>query len=551
MQLSGSRLAPIFSDEMFTLLVRYRCMALTPSFYAKRIGFDRSVLGLSITFFLVNAILIAVVPLLPFIDLPNHLAEATVFKYYGAPDNGLDQYYKPVPWYYPNTFHALFCSWFPSVEAGNKVFHILYIALLQLALLLLVRMFNGNPWYGLLGLVFTYNYNLTFGFVGFAISIPVLLFLFFFILQDFRYDKLLWKFLIALSLLCLYFMHAQNALLGLLFYGVLRLIHHRFNLFKSFVKGLPVALPLIAFIASWWWLKDDPAKESTFDFLLTYYASEFWAEYPKRLYLAVLDNYSVYEGFAGVAVALLLSFSVLAPLIFFKALTKKAISVAWKGENRFLTVLFAASVACYFLLPERLPGQAPLYQRFSTIVMLSLVLIGSVLVREVDARQLKSFVVVLLCVVTIVWGEYLITFNRQNRDFNASFLKVDNPDDKLVGLIWDGEYRGRKVYIHFPNYYIVWHHGTAGSKIIDYRFGIVRRVVPESVLPFYQEYAHERFVPLMKYDPAEYFLARENGQTLTETFFPAARKVRQAGSWVIYRNHTPSMPAEYGRTLVP
>src|SRR5690606_10813595 len=223
----------------------------------------------------------------------------------------------------------------------------------------------------------------------------------------------------------------------------------------------------------------------------------------------------------------------------------------WRGENRYLTILFAASVACYFLLPERLPGQAPLYQRFSTIVMLSLVLVGSVLVREIDARQLKWFVVVVLCAVMVIWGEYLITFNRQNRDFNASFLRIDNPDDKLLGLIWNGDYRGRKVYIHFPNYYIVWHNGIAGSKIIDYRFGIVRRVVPESTLPFYQEYAHERFVPLMKYDAADYLLAREDEPTLTKTFFPGTMKVRQAGNWVIYRNNVQSMPAEYSRTLVP
>lgn len=526
-------------------------MTMAPFPTTTRTLFDRNVLQLSVAFFLVNAILVASVPLLPFIDLPNHLAEATIFKYYDQPGNDLSAYYKPVPWYYPNTFHALFCSWFPSVETGNKAFHILYIALLQAALLLLIRRVNGNPWYGLLGVVFTYNYNLTFGFVGFAISIPVLLFLFYFILQDFRYGQLHWKLLIAFSLLCLYFMHAQNALLGLLFYGVLLLIHHRFNILKAMLQGIPIALPLVILIFTWWTLKEDTAKESTFEFLLTYYASEFWSEYPKRFYLPVLDNYSLYEGIPGVAVALLLSLAIVAPLVYFKRLNKPVIRQLWVGENRYLTILFAASVACYFLLPDRLPGQAPLYQRFSTIVMISLLLTGSVLVWDIHARRLRLYVIGLLAGVVILWGEYLITFNAENRDFNASFLKTDNPDDKLVGLIWDGDYRGRKVYIHFPNYYIVWHKGTAGSKIIDYRFGIVRRVVPESVLPFYQEYAHEKFLPLMKYDAADYLLAREEDQSITTTYFPAALKIKQTGSWVIYRNNKPPMAPEYSRTLVP
>ncbi len=511
-------------------------MSLAPSLSVTHINFDKHVLGLSVAFFVISSLVISGAPLLPFIDLPNHLAEATIFKFYNEPGNTLRSYYHPAPWFYPNTFHAIFCGAFPSVEAGNKVFHIFYIGLLQLALMLLIRRFDGNPWYGLLGLVFTYNYNLTFGFVGFAISIPVLLLLFYFILQSFTSARVVWKFLIAFTLLILYFMHAQNALLGLLFYGVLLLFHYRFNLRRAVMQGLPVSLPLVAVMAAWWSLKEDPAGESTIDFLLVYYRSEFWTEYGKRFYLPFLDNYSLYGGITGVVVAFLLTCMVAAPLIVFRTWTRSAATRLLHGENRYLLILFAASVACYFLLPERLPGQTPLYQRFSTIVLLAFVLIGSVLMRDVHTGSMKVFTAIVIGSTLFMWGEYIIAFNRENRDFNPSFLQLGNKDEKLMGLIWNNEFRGRKVYIHFPNYYIVWHKGIAGSKIIDYRFGIVRRGVPETVLPFYHEYALTEFVPMMRYESADYFLARESDRTLTATHFSEAEPIREAGRWVIYRN---------------
>src|SRR5688572_16652180 len=116
-------------------------------------------------FALINSFFLLSMPLLPFIDLPNHLAEAAIFKYYGQPGNILSDYYKPAPWYFPNTFHTLFCSVFPSVEMGNKLFHIFYVVLLPVSVFFAIRQLNGNLWYGLLAILFTFGYNLSFGFV--------------------------------------------------------------------------------------------------------------------------------------------------------------------------------------------------------------------------------------------------------------------------------------------------------------------------------------------------------------------------------------------------
>ncbi|HEY0771295.1 MAG TPA: hypothetical protein VGD31_13270, partial [Sphingobacteriaceae bacterium] len=114
-------------------------------------------------FILANAVFLFSMPLFPFIDLPNHLAEATIYRFYGEEGNVLENYYKPTPWYFPNTFHTVFCSLFPNVELGNKLFHLLCIVLLQVSMFMVIRQLNGNLWYGLLGSLFTYNYNLTYG----------------------------------------------------------------------------------------------------------------------------------------------------------------------------------------------------------------------------------------------------------------------------------------------------------------------------------------------------------------------------------------------------
>src|SRR5688572_30227451 len=132
----------------------------------------------------IHALFLILTPLFPFIDLPNHLAEAAIYKYHGDPGNSLANYYEPVPWYFPNTFHTVFCSLFPDVELRNRVFMVLYVLALQFSLFLVVRQLKGNPWYGLLGILFTFNYNVTFGFVGFAISIPAVILLFYLILRD-------------------------------------------------------------------------------------------------------------------------------------------------------------------------------------------------------------------------------------------------------------------------------------------------------------------------------------------------------------------------------
>lgn len=118
-----------------------------------------------LVFFLVaNAVILWTANLLPFQDLPNHLAEATIFRYNRNAGEFINHFYTAVPGYYPNTFYPVFCSLFPSIETGNRIFYILSTTMLLSSVFLIIKELRGNLWYGLLSLLFVYNYNVSFGF---------------------------------------------------------------------------------------------------------------------------------------------------------------------------------------------------------------------------------------------------------------------------------------------------------------------------------------------------------------------------------------------------
>ena len=130
-----------------------------------------------------NAVIMIVLNIYPFIDLPMHLTQATIFRYFGEPDNVFNEYFTIHPAaLQPNTFHFLFCTLkiFPSVEFANKIFICFYVLLFPISVLLIIKKFNGNVWYAVLSFLFLYNFSVTWGFMGFMMGIPFILLLLYF-----------------------------------------------------------------------------------------------------------------------------------------------------------------------------------------------------------------------------------------------------------------------------------------------------------------------------------------------------------------------------------
>lgn len=488
-----------------------------------------------LTFVAVHAIALCAFPLLPFIDLPNHLSEATIFQQYGAADNSLAEYYKPVPAYFPNTLHPVFCSMFSNIETGNKVFHVLCVVLLVLSVHLIIKKLNGNPWYGLLALLFTYNYNFTYGFVGFAMSIPMLFFLFYLILLDVERERVVIRIAIAVVLVLLFLSHAQNALLGLLLYGVVMLYTYWKTPGKLVARVLTVPLPLIVLIVSWWITRDKQNESSTLDYLFTYYTSSYFREFPMRFRIVVFDNFQLLDGVPGIIVAALFFLCVLIPVLWFKGW--RNFSIIFKSRiTIFAFVLLVVVSGCYMILPDKLPGQTPLFQRFTTIVILALIICFSVLLRNVTSNALKYFAGATVVVYSFFWIEYMYAFNKQNEGFNRSFFSEAPNQSRIAGLMYQSRFRGRNVYIHYPNYFVVWNKGIAASKIIDYRFGLVRRVADENTLPFYNELIGDGYKHIDTYDHLEYLLVHGQAPVQPDLNLEGFALTRQVGDWQLYRN---------------
>lgn len=487
-----------------------------------------------LVFIAINIVLLASARLLPFIDLPNHLAEATIYKFH-EPGNLLASYYKPTPWYFPNTFHTVFCSLFPSVEIGNKIFHILYIILLQGSVFLVIRQLRGNPWYGVLALLFTYNYNVTFGFVGFAISIPILVILFYAILVYIEQPRFFLNVVISFLLILLFFMHAQNALMGLVIYGCMMLHHYRKDLIRFLIHCVLVPLPLLMIIFAWWFNRDAQEEGSTLGYLIDYYRSDYFQSFYMRFRIVVFDNFQLREGLPGLIIATLFFICVITPVL----AARPWKHFAWKKASAdviYPAILFAIIAICYLFAPDKLPGQTPIFQRFCTIAMLSFIILGSVMLRDAHFRWLKPLTIAAVVAYMALWAEYFYGFNRENAEFNHEFFAGVQPEDKLAGLIYDNTYRGRKLYIHFPNYHIVWNHGIAASKIIDYRFGVVRRAAPESELPYYEELIGENYYPQPQYKNLNYLLVRGTAPVIQDGNLSAFSLFRHQGDWKLYVN---------------
>jgi hypothetical protein len=92
------------------------------------------------------------------------------------------------------------------------------------------------------------------------------------------------------------------------------------------------------------------------------------------------------------------------------------------------------------------------------------------------------------------------------------------------------------VYIHFPNYYIVWKHGIAASKIIDYRFGVVRRAKSDNSLPFYHELIGEDFSYQPQYRDIGWLLVRGSPPQNPDPNLQHFTLFRKSGPWSIYKN---------------
>jgi hypothetical protein len=495
-------------------------------------------------FISLHAYLMVSTRLYPFLDAPNHLAMATIYRYYGEPTNQFAHYYAIDTFLKPNVAHLFFCGskLFPSVEFANRVFYCLYVLLFPLSILLVIKKIGGNQWFSLLSFLFLYNINVLYGFNGIIIALPFVMFTFCSLLYYMEKGTALTGIALAVLLVMLFFMHALAALFALLIVCACSFVVGRRSC-SGVVKDCIPALPAVALIAAWWYRDSVQYKaEELPGFLMKYCTGEYFKTIYLRGGFLIFDNFRLQEGMLGYALALFFSLFVFA--LFAIALYTykgKPQNAGKNGHVKTLITFMICSAAVYFLIPERLPGYSFLFERFSVFIFISLILIGSILFSNGFKKAVPGAICIMCLIHFLLWADYFRDFDKENQIFNKEFFSSVSNGKRLAGLMYDYRFRGRSVYENFADYYIVWKYGIVNTRVLDDRSFPLRRAVSAEVLPPHIGWSgkYDRYDG--RYGTMEYILVHGEFSPKARAQMQGFKEIRQAGTWTLYENvHTPA-----------
>lgn len=481
-----------------------------------------------------HAVLMGSRRIYPFIDLPSHLNNATIIREYDEPANRFQDYFDYSLLSRPNVAYYFIVSlpiW-PSAETGNRVFYVLYVLLFPLAALLVIRRLGGNPWFALLAFLLLYNFNVGWGFTGFTISLPMLMLLFAWLLDDSARFSFARQVLLSLFLLLLFFTHAIAFLFAAGMFGFLLLWRHPRQPL-TWLKQLLLLLPTVAFMVPWWTVHPlDDGEMGLGRFFLFYYSGPYWHTIIKRLGFFVFDNYFLFPHYAGYLAAAVFASAILLPLGW-------AVRRRWgrplDERGRIALALTVYAALCFFLLPDYLPGHWALFQRFSVCLLLALIFIGSVLYRDRLPRGMAAAFTVLALAHFGLWADYHHSFAVETKDFTPELFPEDEPEAELSAFITDNRFRGRQIFMHFQNYFLIWHQGIVPSQLYDYRFKIVWRKENGPLLPTYIDFEQWQEYPPGSYDNLDYLLVRGQPPASADSTMSIFEPVRDADKWMLYR----------------
>lgn len=491
-------------------------------------------------FIFLHSALICVTRIFPFVDLPNHLAAATIYRYYNDPQTLFSHFFDIQLFFKPNVIHLIFCSLpvFPSVECANKVYLCIYVMLFPVSVFLVIKKIGGNIWYTFLSFLFLYNFNMRWGFVEFVMAIPFIFLLVYFLLSYRDHERLSYKIAISSMLTVIFFIHGLAVLFSLLIFFLWALYTYR-NAWKKLTGVLCLSMPVLLCVVLW--QLSEPSYEDipTVRFIIDYYRHTYFAKFIDRRGLFYTDNMQLYEGNGGCYAALLISLSIIISLLWKIVLNWRNnrsafLKIIRKPSGKGYVILFGfITLICFLLLPEKIPGQPILYERFAVLVLLATLIISSIELQSTVIFQPKPLLLIStilflmlygICYNTIIpaivftvcsgigysmscsdrikkgvvlgmcslhfvaYTEYFSSFQKETAQFTPDLFPAQEPGKVLAGLIYDLRFRECPMYIHFPAYYIVWKKGIAVNSFMDYRFGIIRRKCPVETIPVYLDW---------------------------------------------------------------
>ncbi|MDP8222609.1 MAG: hypothetical protein P9L99_04560 [Candidatus Lernaella stagnicola] len=479
-----------------------------------------------ITLLVFHASLIGSRRLLPYTDLPNHLAIATAVRH--ADQSPLAEAVVVDLRGKANSYFWNFCrlSCFTDVSAAARWYYILYALLLPLSVLAAIRRLGGNRWLAIGGFLLLYNFNVTWGFVGFTLAVPLVLLFFVVTAEEERLRPS--RLTVAAALLVwLFYVHVIALLFALGYFALATLLRDPRRP-RAWLGPALAVVPAGLLLAFWWLGQPTAPGPSMGQSLADYYTGPFWRTAEKRLGFLVFDNYRLFPRPAGYIVAALFALGIVAPAAVGMFRVRRRLVAALGAP---LTAFLGFAAFCFFLLPAYMPGHWAIFQRFSVFLLLALLLAAARCFASRAPRSLVAVLVVLAAAHAALWAHYHVAFDRENADFGPEFFPAADAG-RLAGFITDARYRGRPVYNHFPSYFTVWRRGLALSRVVDYRFGAVRRRGDAKLLPAYVDFLEELNYD-GRYTDIEWLLVR--GVPPPNAGMDRYEPVREAGAFKLYR----------------
>lgn len=482
-----------------------------------------------------HLILISTRRIYPFIDIPFRLAASTIAKYYGEMDNQFEEYYQLKSLLKPNMIHLFFCRlpFFSSIEAGNKLFYCIYVILFPVSVFLVIKKLNGNPIFAAYTFLLIYNFNTIWGFSEFTIGIPLTILFFYLLLDYIEKDELQFKIALIIMFFVLFFTHVLLAFFSLFCFFVSCYFCSKSS-FKNFLKKVSITIPILITIIFWGIINEGANSEESLDLISFYYKSFWFQKLPERVAsIFYLENFSLYKGALGKSVAALFSLFIFIPFIKWLAFHPNQMSIEKNSRIVALNLFLTCSLFCYLFLPFGIRGAYFLYHRFLVFVFVALIFFISVIYKKIIDKT-KIFLLLAACFIhLILWADYFVSFEKENRSFTNTLFPELPRDKKLVGLIYDYSYRGRPLYIHFPDYYIVWNKGISVTRLVDFEYGPIGRKVDQNQFPRYKEWVGESNNYRGEYADIDYILVKGEIPEDQKQYFTNFKITKSSGDWYL------------------
>lgn len=434
---------------------------------------------------------------LPWPDLPLHMALANTRATWNAPNTAWHLYFQldRLAWR-PNVgFHVFAsCGLFGPVPVATRVLYTIYALSIPLLTLLIIRTLGGNPWLALLSSLLVYNYSVTFGFAEFTVALPFLLILTWLLVRWDQHGG--WRCAVgaAACLLILFCCHAMAVLFAIAALGVFALQRVRRSR-REALLALAACVPALVLVLGWY-VRHENSTDGL-NHLLTYYRRAYWVEFVQRLLdLVRADNYPLLVRRAGQFVA---AFFVGSILVIGAAAARRG-AAQYQGSTRRsawsrvltrpgaggITAVLLAALLTVLIAPHALPPYSLIYERFMCVLLLAFIALAATAAGRCLPRW-QPPVIVALCLVHVgLWMEHTWSFRHEVGDFTA--LVADIPPGTVVGYYAaEQSYRGAPTALLHTANLCTLAGAIPTSWFYDAAWSPVLRRAPVAVLPNQKE----------------------------------------------------------------